>query len=132
MKPWFPIFCLALPIGCAAPPATPQCAAYSATPTQIVGLYFGRANVPDAVWADFVDRTIVANLPNGYTVLDATGGWMNPRSGATVSQATKVLVVALPDTADAFVPIARIRRAYQGRFDQTSVGMTVQQGCGSF
>jgi hypothetical protein len=127
--------------GC-APPAPPLgCEAISASAHTVVTLYFGRAvrgreNVSDAEWREFLERSITPNLPDGYTVLDATGAWMNPLSHITIHEATKVLVVARPllgpDAAGALQPIERIRRDYRERFNQLSVGMTAQAGCGAF
>ena len=80
----------------------------------------------------FLDRTITANLPNGYTILDASGGWMNPVTHKTVKEPTKVLLVALPDVPDSLTAVNRIRTAYQIDFHQQLVGMTIQSGCGTF
>jgi len=105
-------------------------------------LYFGRSvpdnavpgnkEVTDRDWSGFVEQVITTNLPNGYTVLDATGAWMNPRTQRTVREATKVLQVALPDTPDGLAAIARIRTAYQTQFHQQLVGMTTHTVCASF
>jgi hypothetical protein len=60
------------------------------------------------------------------------GAWMNPRSRATISEATKILEVALPDTSESQAVVNRIRTAWRHRFHQYVVGMTVHTGCGSF
>jgi hypothetical protein len=104
---------------------------------QIYTLYFGRsvsgrAEVSDKEWRDFRDQVVTPALPDGYTVLDGQGAWMNPRSHATISETTKILVVALPSMPDKQSVINRIRSAWQHRFHQYVVGMTVQTGRGSF
>ncbi len=104
---------------------------------RIYDLYFGRSvagrvEITDREWRDFRDQVITPALPNGYTVLDGQGAWMNPRSRATISEATKILVVALPEAPESLSAINRIRAAWQHRFHQYVVGMTVQSGCGSF
>lgn len=104
---------------------------------RIFDLYFGRSvsgrgEVTDKEWRDFRDQVITPALPNGYTVLDGQGAWMNPRSRATIAEATKILEVALPDAPDSQTTINRIRAAWQRRFRQYVVGMTVVAGCGSF
>ncbi len=104
---------------------------------QIYTLYFGRsvrdrAPVSDQEWRDFRNQVITPALPNGYTVLDGQGAWMSPRTHVTIAEATKVLVVALPETADSLTAINHIRAGWQHRFHQYVVGMTVQSGCGSF
>jgi hypothetical protein len=57
---------------------------------------------------------------------------MNPRSRATISEATKILNVALPNEPESQIVINHIRSACQRRFRQYVVGMTEQTGCGSF
>ncbi len=104
---------------------------------RIYDLYFGRAvtgrtEVTDAEWRAFRDQVITPALPNGYTVLDGQGAWMNPRKRSTIAEATKILEVALPDQPESQTAINRIRQAWRHRFHQYVVGMTVRTGCGSF
>jgi len=104
---------------------------------RIYTVYFGRsvagrAEVGDKEWRDFRDQVITPALPNGYTVLDGHGAWLNPGSHATISEATKILVVALPEAPGNLAVINRIRSAWQHRFHQYVAGLTVQTGCGSF
>ena len=103
----------------------------------IVDLFFGaaipgRGELTAAEWNRFLDDTITVNLPDGYTVMDANGAWMNPVTHATVREATKVLLVALPDSPVSLAAVARIRDEYQVRFRQQLVGMTVEHACGAF
>src|SRR6202011_5468308 len=84
--------------GCVAP----RCQPGAGHPMRIYDLYFGRsvagrAEVSDKEWRDFRDQVITPALPNGYTVHDGQGAWMNPRSHATIAEDTKILTVALPD-----------------------------------
>ena len=114
-----------------------QCPAGAGKPVRIYDLYFGRAvsgrsDVSDKEWRDFRDEMITPALPNGYTVLDGQGAWLNPRSRATIVEATKLLEVALPDVPESQVAINAIRAAWQRRFRQYVVGTTVVTGCGSF
>ena len=124
---------LTLLSGCGAP----SCPAGSGQPMRIYDLYFGRAvtgrgEVTEQEWRSFRDRVITPALPNGYTVTDGTGAWMNPKSRATIFEPSKILTVAMPDAAESQATVNRIRSAWQRRFHQYVVGMTVQYGCGSF
>ncbi len=115
----------------------PRCQPGAGQDMQIFNLYFGRsvagrAEVSDKEWREFRDQVITSALPNGYTVLDGQGAWMNPRLRTTISEDTKILVVALPDAPESRATINRIRSLWQRRFHQYVVGMTVQTGCGSF
>jgi hypothetical protein len=104
---------------------------------QVVELFFGRSirgqgEVTDSAWDDFLAQVVTPNLPNGYTVFDGTGAWLNPATERTVQERTKILLVALPDTASQTAAIARIRQAYAAQFHQTLVGMTVAPACADF
>jgi hypothetical protein len=119
--------------GCAGP----RCQPSAGQAMQIYTLYFGRsvkdrAPVSDQEWRDFRDQVVTPALPDGYTVLDGQGAWMNPRTHVTIAEATKVLVVAMPEVPGSLTAINHIRRSWQQRFHQLVVGMTVQSGCGSF
>lgn len=123
-------------IGCAAPPVAPACLANS-TLMRVFEVYFGRSidgrgNVTDAEWNSFRTEVITFNLPDGYTVLDATGAWLDPKTHTTISEPTKILVAAMPDTLAATAAIERVRSAYQRKFKQNSVGMTTHLACSSF
>jgi hypothetical protein len=123
---------------CTPPPGgAVGCTAALGAPTLIVDLFFGqsvpaRGDLTEAEWQSFRNRIITANLPNGYTVMDANGAWMNPITRRTIEEPTKVLLVSLPDAPASLAAINRIRNAYQIQFRQQLVGMTVQRGCGSF
>ncbi len=100
-------------------------------------LFFGRAiagrsDLTEGEWQDFLDDVVTVNLPNGYTVVDASGAWMNPITHKTITEPSRVILVAMPETPDSLAAINRIRTAYQIRFDQQLVGMTVARACGSF
>jgi hypothetical protein len=114
-----------------------QCQSGGGHVMRIFDLYFGRsstgrAQVTESEWRDFRDKVITPALPDGYTVLDGQGAWRSPRSNTTISEATKILIVALPDAPESQGVINGIRSSWQHRFHQYVVGMTVQTGCGSF
>jgi hypothetical protein len=122
--------------GCATPNG-PHCDPGFGPPVEVFMLFMGEAipgrnDLTRAEWESFLGASVTPNLPNGYTVFDANGGWMNPVSHGTIKEASKVLLVALPRIPQSLAAIDRIRTAYQVRFQQQLVGMTVQQGCGSF
>jgi hypothetical protein len=115
----------------------PRCQPGAGQPMRVYDLYFGRSvatrvEVSEKEWRDFRDEIVTPALPNGYTVLDGQGAWMNPRSRATIAEATKILTVALPDDPATLGVINTIRSSWQQRFHQYVVGMTVTSGCGSF
>ncbi len=111
--------------GCApAAPAAPALAGRAAPATLLRSeLLFGRlrpggALVTDAEWQRFVAEQVTPRFPAGFTVLDATGQYRD-RSGAVVSEPTKILLIVHP--ADARAAIDELREAYRRLFDQESV-----------
>jgi hypothetical protein len=63
-------------------------------------------------------------LPDGFTVHDGAGQWLNPSTGNIVRERTKILTVASerprPDLKDR---LTAITEAYRSRFRQQSVGV---------
>lgn len=92
----------------------------------------GRDYLTEQEWQTFLDDTITANLPNGYTVQNAAGAWMNTVTRKTTYEASRVVVAALPESTDSLAAINRVRAAYQVRFHQRLVGLAVTRACGSF
>jgi Protein of unknown function (DUF3574) len=123
--------------GCTHSPAPPACAGAGGAPMLEYQLFFGRdihgrPALTDQEWADFAEQVVTPHLPDGFTVFDADGQWMNPATRRITREKTKVIVVALPDTEAAAPAIAAVRDAYRTRFHQHSVGMTVHPTCGAF
>src|SRR3954447_1378860 len=85
--------------GCVPPPpGGPRCTTALGPPVLVFNLFFGRTvpgrgDLSDAEWHDFLNRVVTPNLPNGYTVLDANGAWMNPITKKTIQERTKLLLV---------------------------------------
>ncbi len=122
--------------GCAATPAA-VCSPGLGRPMQVFELFFGRAiagrnDLTETEWQRFLDDTVTVNLPGGYTVMDGSGAWMNPVTRQTTREASRVILVALPDSPDNLAAVNRIRTAYQETFHQQLVGMTVAPACASF
>jgi hypothetical protein len=133
-RPLPALFSVLFLAACAAPPV---CVDGEGHAMRVYELYFGRSvpgrgPVTDAEWSEFQNRVVSANLPEGYTVLDAAGAWMNPRTKQTVSESTKLLIAATPDGPDSLAAIQHVRAAYKSLFDQQSVGMTSHLACASF
>ena len=122
--------------GCAgSQPAA--CVPGTGKPMQVYQLYFGRTItgggfVSEQDWNTFREAAITPNLPDGYTILDADGAWAAPGRQRTVTDPTKVLIVAIPPGQDGVAAVTRVRLDYQHRFAQELVGMIVLPGCALF
>jgi hypothetical protein len=124
-------------LGACGGPARTGCGWGVGTPMAVFTLYFGKAisgrgDLTEQEWQSFLDDSGTVNLADGYTVLEGNGSWMNPVTRKTVREATKVLVAALPETPASVAAVERVRQAYQSRFHQQAVGMTVERACGAF
>ena len=103
---------------------------------RVFELFFGRSMhgggmVSDQDWRHFVNAVVAPNLPDGFTVFDASGGWMSTTGHSAMHEPTTVLLAAVPEERDP-AAIQRIRAAYQQRFRQELVGMTVHPACADF
>jgi hypothetical protein len=139
---------LMLPAGCApaerpaseaaAEPAPYVCLLPGEKRMLVAELFFGRnvpsrAPVSDAEWADFAAQIVTRYLPDGFTVHDGAGQWLNSQTGKIIRERTKILTVASdkprPDLKDR---LSAIIEAYRGRFRQQSVGVITRNACASF
>jgi hypothetical protein len=121
-------------LGACAAGEPSRCAA--GAPTEVYELFFGRRiegrpPVSDGEWEAFVAEVVTPNLPDGFTVLDGYGQWRNP-AGAIARDPTKLLIVAAPSDGAARNAIDAIRRSYETRFQQRSVGMITRTACADF
>jgi hypothetical protein len=106
-------------------------------PMLLVQLFFGqgingRRAVTAKEWRSFLGQTVTPRLPNGFTVYDADGQWMDPRTHSVSREKTKVMVVAVDDTPEIRMQIEELTAAYRQRFHQQSVGVVTSSACGAF
>ncbi len=98
-------------------------------PYQETRLYFGTARpgglppVGEAEFTRFLDREVTPAFPEGLTLRDGRGQWRGP-DGRTVHETSYEVVLLYPEkeAESRGVRIERIRRAYEGRYRQDSVG----------
>jgi hypothetical protein len=105
--------------------------------SQLVQLYFGRAipgggEVDETAWTSFVAAELGPRFPDGFTVLDATGQWRAPETGAITRERTKLVEIAAPASAETARRIDAVRNAYRTRFAQRSVGLVTAPACADF
>jgi hypothetical protein len=100
-------------------------------------LYFGvgradqpqdvRARAKEADWQAFLDREVTPRFPDGLTVLDAYGQWLDRRSDKPARLRTKVLVILHEDTPEKRAAIDAIRLAWKAQWHDQSV-LLVSEG----
>jgi Protein of unknown function (DUF3574) len=121
--------------GCAAPPGT--CILPTQKPMLEVDFFFGRdiaGRLPlsDSEWADFAAQEITPRFPDGFTVIDAKGQWLNPGSSAMNREASKVVRVVVPGGGNISARVQAVSSAYRLRFHQDAVGVVSAPVCAAF
>ena len=95
-------------------------------------LFLGASNkaglITEAEFTDFLDREVTSRFPEGLTVLDAQGRWMN-KAGRVTREPSKLLILVLPGREDDRAKVSAIAKAYNARFDQQSVLVTFEDRC---
>ena len=95
-------------------------------------LFFGRSNVSDIAWADFLARVVTPRFPDGLTAWDARGQWRDPDTRQIGHEAATVLLLLAPKAADLEQRLDDVRAAYKSRYAQKSVGLVTQDVCAAF
>ncbi|HYZ61402.1 MAG TPA: DUF3574 domain-containing protein [Acetobacteraceae bacterium] len=127
----------ALALGSGPALADETCPFPGQQPKLVVQLFFsqsvkGRGPVGPRAWQRFLTETVTPALPAGFTVYDAYGQWMDPRTHALSREQTKVIVVADDDTPEFRARVDRVASTYRRQFRQQSVGVLTNSGCGAF
>jgi hypothetical protein len=90
----------------------------------------GRLGVTEAAWRRFVDREMTARFPDGFTVFDAQGQWLDRAKRRLVRESSKVVMIVVP--ADARPRVLELAEVYKRRFRQQSVGLIERPACVRF
>jgi hypothetical protein len=92
----------------------------------------GRGPVTRSEWTAFVRRNVAPRFPDGFTVYEAEGQWLNPASHAVVREKSKVMIIAAEDTAEVRTKITEVSELYRTAFQQQSVGVITRRECAAF
>jgi hypothetical protein len=106
-------------------------------PMLVTQLFFGlsvkgRGPVTRGEWTAFVRHDIAPRFPDGFTVYEAEGQWLDPVSHAVVRENSKVLIIASEDTAEVRTKITEVSELYRQAFHQQSVGVITRRECAAF
>jgi hypothetical protein len=101
-------------------------------PWVVADLLFGRTHVSETSWARFLATEVTPRFPDGFTVIDAKGQWRQSGDEKISRERSKLLMIAMPPSADNDERLQKIIEAYKTRFKQQSVGLIVRPACVSF
>jgi len=122
---------------CAAPASAQVACRADQKSSAVVEMMFGRKigdriAVTNSAWARFVDSEITPRFPDGLSVVDAAGQWMDTEKKRVVREPSKIVTIVLRDSEKGQAGIDAIAEAYKKRFKQQSVGVIVRGACVSF
>jgi hypothetical protein len=92
----------------------------------------GAPDVTAAEWDAFLADSVTPRFPDGLTVIDGKGQWRNRATNAVASEASRVILIAAPDTPDTVSRLTAIAKDYGRRFHQEAVGLVVAPACVAF
>ena len=104
--------------------------------SQVAQLFFGRglkdgAELTEADWSGFVAHELTPRFPNGFTIIDSVGQWLNSQ-GVVTHQTSKLVEIALPGGSDDAAKLDAVVDAYKFQFHQESVGLIIGSACVRF
>ena len=114
-----------------------SCPLSNEKPMLVTQLFFGlsvqgRGPVTRSEWATFVRHTVAPRFPDGFTVYEAEGQWLDPASHSVVRENSKVMIIATEDTAEVRTKITEVADRYRKAFHQQSVGVITRRECAAF
>lgn len=131
MRPALIVIGLAVLGGCTA--GGPRaCTELGTKPMLVAELFFGRDTVTDTDWNGFLADTLTGRFPDGFTVVDGQGQWLDPERRVISHEASKYVVIAAADTAQSLQNLGVVMKSYEQRFHQQSVGLLLDHRCGAF
>ena len=96
----------------------------SSAPQIRTTLYFGlsrpKGSVSELDWQIFLRDQVTKRFPDGLTVWQAEGQWLNP-VGSIDREQSKVLLLVHADTTEARQAVQAVIQAYREAFEQQSV-----------
>jgi hypothetical protein len=103
----------------------------------MVKMYFGQSmpgghSVQPRAWTRFLSAAVTPRFPDGFTVYDAQGQWMDPKMPKPSQERSKVVEIAAPDSLAVRTAITDIARSYRESFHQQSVGIVTTTSCAAF
>lgn len=100
-------------------------------------LFFGLSKPKGGVvsaseWNAFVRREVTPRFPEGFSVFDGAGFWLDGSSKRTISEKSKTIVRIHADTAQAGQSILAVIDSYKKKFAQEAVLRVDRPVCAQF
>jgi hypothetical protein len=100
-------------------------------------LFFGLSKpkggtVSAAQWEAFVKREVAPRFPEGFTVVDGAGFWLDGATKRTISEKSKVILRLHAEDAASDEAITAIIDGYKAKFEQEAVLRIDRPVCAKF
>lgn len=100
-------------------------------------LFFGMSKpkggtVSAAQWDAFVKREVAPRFPEGFSVFDGAGFWLDGQTKRTISEKSKVIVRMHADRAQTDQAVTAIIDGYKAQFEQDAVLRVDRPVCAKF
>lgn len=92
----------------------------------------GRGAVTKQEWSDFAAAIIAKDFPDGFTVTDGEGAWLDPDSKTTIHEDSKIVLIVAKQSPGMTAKLMHVIEAYKTQFHQHSVGLVTRQVCAVF
>jgi hypothetical protein len=134
----YAVLALALLLAACAQTPTPS----NCRPATKVELFFGRTIAPtdatprgevsEAQWRRFLDEEVTPRFPDGLSVLDVQGRWVDGKTGRTVNERSKQVILVVFDGQQVGTRIDDLVAAFKARFRQSAVLRLSESTCAAF
>lgn len=113
--------------GCAAGPQRLACPT-GQSEVRTAQIFLGPAKVSDADLRRFVDTEVASRFHDGVTVVDGGGQWKGD-ANRMIREASKVLLIVLPNRGDPHRRVEAVRTAWRSKSGQDSVVVLPPPAC---
>jgi hypothetical protein len=115
----------------------PSCPLAGEKPMLVTQLFFGlsirgRGPLTPREWTEFLRQDVAPRFPDGFTVYEAEGQWLNPATHSVVRERSKVMIIAAEDTTEVRAKITEVSDLYRKAFHQQAVGVITRRECAAF
>jgi hypothetical protein len=122
---------------CTATAQAGECPFPGQQPMLVAQLFFGQdiaghGRIAPRAWREFLRSDVSPRFPDGFTVYDAYGQWLDPQTRKIGREPSKVVEIAAADSPALESAITALIARYRTRFRQQAVGLVTQRACAAF